>query len=205
MTSDHRSGGTPAAAPAGPWRILESLPNVGGVRIQRFNSVGQPGRIIELLSQDEAVVVCGALNTLAEAGSQPPVASEGSGVRPGDWMHSPDPRTGKPRRWAGGAAPEPSEAVIEAWRRINRALATFEWNIGPSGRPTGNAFVRQEDYDELIRALDDLRAAGRGSAGALGAEVARLTEPHPKHCPCEDCRQPGAARDRAILGGDPSL
>ena len=28
---------------------------------------------------------------------------------------------------------------------------------------------------------------------------------HGRTCPCEDCREPGQAGDRALIGGDPSL
>lgn len=46
-----------------------------------------------------------------------------------------------------------------AYRKISHALAAFDWTIGPSGRPTGTAFVKQEDYDALLAGIDDLRRA----------------------------------------------
>jgi len=61
------------------------------------------------------------------------------------------------------AAPAPLDLE---WRTVNRMLAQFEWIIGPSGRPTGTAWVKREDYDELMRALDAIRRGAREEMGA---------------------------------------
>ena len=60
--------------------------------------------------------------------------------------------------WVNEAVQGPER--LAAYRKISRALAAFDWIIGPSGRPAGTAFVKQEDYDALLAGIDELRRAG---------------------------------------------
>lgn len=94
----------------------------------------------------------------------------------GPWIvapgHSVQKRSGgeRVRGVRDPSPPEPSEeATSAAYRKISRALAAFDWTIGPSGRPTGTAFVKQEDYDALLAGIDELRRGVRG-AGVVPPE-----------------------------------